>query len=150
MDARPVVTAAEPLGALRLVPERADQLPRITAIVRAEESARERAGPETSGLVSATRFETPDLFQRRRIAGLDRDVLERRHPAFLPGTTSIGGSVELHAEVAKVERGVDGAVTRIVEHHRDGLSEETGLIDCVWLISGEREQSLSRGHPYSL
>src|SRR5688572_31379190 len=109
MNARPVVTAAEPLRAFGLVPQRADEAPRISAIVGAEKPAWQRAGPQASRLVRTPGLEAPDLFQGRRIAGFDRDVLERRHCTFLPAASAITGAVELHAKVTKVERGVDGA-----------------------------------------
>jgi len=52
---------AAPFFALRHAPERIDQRPRRAAVVRAEEPARHRAGPQAS--VGSARFEHPDFSQ---------------------------------------------------------------------------------------
>src|SRR5215471_5502533 len=60
MDAGQVGAAPHPLFALGMIPERADHVPALPAIARAEEPARQRSTPDDAGLVAATGLERPD------------------------------------------------------------------------------------------
>src|SRR5438132_2892978 len=62
VDARGVVTAAEPLSALLAIPEAAHERPALAPVARAEKPARDGAGPERV----ARRFERPDLHELPR------------------------------------------------------------------------------------
>src|SRR5215831_6136152 len=60
MDAGQIRAAAHPLLALGMIPERADHVPALPVIARAEEPARQRSTPDDAGLVAATGLERPD------------------------------------------------------------------------------------------
>src|ERR1700734_609054 len=60
MNAGQVGTAAHPLLALGVIPERADHLPAIAVIARAKQAAGQRAAPEDARLVGAARLQRPD------------------------------------------------------------------------------------------
>src|SRR5262249_40647048 len=60
MDTGQVRAAPHPLLALGVIPERADHVPALPAIARAEEPARQRSAPNDAGLVPATRLERPN------------------------------------------------------------------------------------------
>src|SRR6476659_11391106 len=57
MDAGQVGAASHPLLALGMIPERADHVPTLPMIDRAEESARQRSAPDDAGLVGAAGLE---------------------------------------------------------------------------------------------
>ena len=122
VDAGVVVAAAEPLRARRQVPEAVDELPRVAAVVGAEQPARDRAAPQHARLVGVARLDRPaelrrphDLALRHRVDVLDAlglgRVLGRRD--LVPRVAAVVAAVEVHAEVPVVERRVDGAVARI-------------------------------------
>src|SRR6516165_10389084 len=60
MDTGQIRAAAHPLLALGVIPERADHVPALPAIARAEEPARQRSTPNDAGLVAAAGLERPD------------------------------------------------------------------------------------------
>src|SRR5215471_18936023 len=60
MDAGQIRAAAHPLLALGMIPERADHVPALPMIARAEEPARQRSTPTDAGFVAATGLERPD------------------------------------------------------------------------------------------
>ena len=130
MDARQVGAAAHPLLALGMIPERADHLPALPVIGRAEQAARQRAAPDDAGLVGAAGRERPDArrapverpaphvvllvaFRLRRIGG-SGDLL----PAVR------GRAVQLDAEVAMIERRIAPPVAPVGQREGDVVAEE--------------------------
>src|SRR5262249_27476766 len=110
MNARQIGAAPHPLLAFGVIPERADHVPALPAIVRSEQAARQRSAPDDAGLVRAARFERPHAGSA---------PIDRAAPHVVLFVTlwfgRIGGdgdllptvprrAVELDAEVAMVER----------------------------------------------
>src|SRR3984893_2749664 len=60
MDTRQIGPTPHPLLALGMIPERADHLPALPMVGRAEQAARERSAPYDAGLVGSTGLERPD------------------------------------------------------------------------------------------
>jgi len=88
-------------------------------IVGAKQAARNRAGPQASGLVRPACFQRPNQAQRRRhrrlaVAG-DHLIAfaESRYRAFGPGVALIGRALQLVAEMAKIEHRVPAAVAGV-------------------------------------
>ncbi|MNP02824.1 hypothetical protein D3C76_946860 [compost metagenome] len=132
MDARPVVAAAEPAGALGAVPQWAIQFPAVAAVSAAEQPAWDGPRPKHAGLGGAAGFQAPDLLQapgrRRGLALLrlgQRVGLRRvdRHRALLP-FLPYPLAPQFHAKVAKVERGIQGFVARVGQQHAHWFAEE--------------------------
>src|SRR5690606_33219478 len=65
VDARLVVTAAEPVGPLRALPEAVHQFPGTAPVARLEQATGNGAGPEHAELVGASRLQAPDHLHRR-------------------------------------------------------------------------------------
>ena len=127
VDPRVVVTAAEPLMPRRLIPQRSDQRPRVTRVVRAEQAARDRAVPDSARL--GARFERPDHLQipgdfdrahgtpvRFAIRGALR-VRGRRD--LMPGGAAVAAAVNLDAEMAVPDRGISRSVAAVDERATD-------------------------------
>ena len=117
VDAGRVIPAAEPLGPARLIPESAHEVPRVAAVGRPEEPARDGARPQRVRSIgmrgldgphhlrgpgrTGVAFAGPGLGIRRR-----GDLGELRRTRVAP--------MELRAEVAVVEHGVGGAVPSVL------------------------------------
>src|SRR5262245_15156674 len=116
MDAGHFRAAAEPLGPLGPIPQSAHEFPRFRTIVRTEEPAGKRSSPQSVLLFRRTRFECPDHLEcgwNRRFAVATREGLAfgiGRSGAVFPGRAAVGRELELHAEMAKVERRIPTAV----------------------------------------
>jgi hypothetical protein len=129
MDAGVVGAAPEPTFAPRVIPERLDDLPRVAAVLRAEEGAGNRSAPQIAR--AGRRFEGPHAFvvPRHRRAPRRVDVFDalglRRvfgHWAVFPARAAVAGAFHLHAEVAHVLSDEQRAVRR-AERHRDGIAK---------------------------
>src|SRR3546814_5056555 len=94
MDAGLVVTAAEPVGAGRLVPQRLDQAPGGAAVGGAEQPAGDGAGPQHAGLVMAAGLDRPDERGAGRCLSLRRGGISRRGSLF-PGGAAVARPVQL-------------------------------------------------------
>src|SRR5215510_2170947 len=157
MDAGQVGATPHPLLAQRVIPQRADHLPALAVIVRAEQATRQCAAPDGAGLVSAARCQRPDLcgapfdlaaphvllfvaFGLGRI-GRCRDLL----PA-------VGGrAVQLDAEMAVVERRIALAVARVGEGQRYVVAQEVDAGNVpVSAVPHHREQTLARRNQKSV
>src|SRR5439155_19933009 len=146
MDAGEIISAAEPLPAFRLVPERTQQPPRIAAVRRVEKPARNGSAPERLGL-AWVRLEYPHLIEAPRhrrarggapivdVAGLLRP-LRRRH--LLPGLALIHRSMQLGSEVTVPHRGVDGSVPLQYRGHCRAEKRDAGD-----LVAAQREEALA-------
>src|SRR5262249_52977057 len=64
MDAWPLGPVRSPFFALRVIPQRPVQLPRLAVIFGFEESTGHRSTPNFAGMVGAAGSESPDQFQR--------------------------------------------------------------------------------------
>ncbi|MCY1424715.1 hypothetical protein D9M71_404750 [compost metagenome] len=160
MDARPVVAATEPAGALGTVPQRTVQLPAVAAVGAAEQPAGNGPGPEHAGLVHPAGLQAPDLLEApgrlRGVAFLrlgQRLGLRRigRHGAFLP-VLPCPLAPQLDAEVAEVERGIQAAVARVGQQHAHRFAEEipARLAPAVVRAALESEQPLAGAHQQSI
>ncbi len=131
VDARHIVAAAHPLRALRHVPKRVDQLPAVAAIVRAEQAARQGAGPQHARLIGSARRQAPDHAHRPfdRIGAVQRFGGKGRRRHFHPSAGARVAPMQLGAEVAEVERRVQGAVTPVRQHHRHRIAKKVLLIE---------------------
>ncbi len=125
VDAGLVVAAAEPFGTLLAIPQRAHQRPALAAVAGPEQASGNAARPE----IVACAFERPDLHQLPghlvivafRLGGVSgsRDLV--------PGVAAIIGTVELDAEMAEVQRCIDGLALR--QHGAHGIAEEVRFAD---------------------
>ena len=89
--------------------------PARAAIIGAKQPGRDRAGPDPSGLVRPAGRDRPDLEERGRAGRVGR---KSRRRDLAPGAAAVVGAVQLRAEVAVLERRIDRAVARVVQHRR--------------------------------
>src|SRR6185369_314719 len=128
VDAGVVVAAAEPFAPFAAVPQVFDQPPARAAVVGAEEAAGDGAGPDSAGLVCPAGGEAPDQLEvpgRGVVAAIGLGRV-RGCGELLPGGACVVAAMQLAAEVAEVEGGVDRAVARIDEHLAHRIAEEVG------------------------
>ena len=149
-----VGAAAEPHFALRVVPQRAIQRPRVAAVLRLEQSARHRAAPDHAALVRASRGERPYQLERpvdrlavvrhlRRVAVGHRRI--GRRADLLPRRAFIMRSMELGAEMSVTERNHEHACARVVHRQRTVVAEKRRARDApARRAACDREQSLAR------
>src|SRR6185369_1708802 len=106
----------------------------MTAVFGLEETSGHRATPEHTRTIAAAGLESPDQAQRpvdgfpaeghfRNVAFRHRRI--HRRPDFGPRGATIVRAMQLHAEVAVIERGKEGIVSRIVYGQRAIVSEKT-------------------------
>src|SRR5208337_2522310 len=153
VDRRPVRAPAHPLLALRIVPQRADQLPGSAVVARAEEAAGDGPAPKDAVFLWA-----PGL-KRENVDQAVGDVLapavavdealwlfwKGRRGDFLPDAAR--PPMQLDAEVAVVEHSVVVAAARIVQRERDVVAEKIRRGDApVAVLPLHREQSLAGRH----
>src|SRR5439155_19484640 len=130
MDAGQVGAASHPLLALGVIPERADHVPALPAIARAEQPARQRSTPDDAGLVAAAGLERPNAC---------RAPIERPAPHVMllvaVGLGRIGrrsdllppvrrGAVKLDAEITVVERRITPSVATVAEREGDIVAQK--------------------------
>src|SRR5215470_3146729 len=127
MDARQIRSAPVPLLALGMIPQRADELPTLPAVGRAEQPAGQRPAPD---VLLAAGGQRPDA----RGAPVDRTAprivllvalrLGRigRCRDFLPAVGR--GTVELDPEMAMVERRIAPTVAPVGQREGDVVAEE--------------------------
>src|SRR5439155_7989944 len=139
VDARLVVAAAEPLRALFAVPQRAQQRPALAPVGGMKEPAGNGAGPE----ILARAFERPDLQQlpRHLVIGSFGLAGIGGRGDFAPGFAAVVRAVQLHSEVAEVQRGVNGLGVREDRAHR--IAEEVRFADPP-IASIDDEQAFAR------
>src|SRR5262249_41017839 len=130
MDTGQVRAAPHPLLALGVIPERADHVPALPAIARAEEPARQRSAPNDAGLVPATGLERPNACR----APIERPAphivlfvalrfgrIGRRSDLLPPVRRR---AMELDAEMAVVECRITPPVTTVVQRQGDVVSQK--------------------------
>ncbi len=129
MDARRVVAASEPFAALRAIPQCTVEYPCVATILRTKEPTGNCAGPQDAQLIRAAGFERPNLLKRPgRRAGRGRARIVRAvtgmrlvrwlrrvngDRALFPIGHARAPAMQFHAEVAKIERGIQRSVARI-------------------------------------
>ena len=159
MNPRQVGAAADPGLPPGVVPERFDERPGLAAVGRTKEAARDRPAPQRARLGAAGRFERPDFFELpasrsplhgikidRAFGGLGID----RNAHLVPGRARVGGAMELDAEVAVVERGVNGPVARVGQRHRHVVPQERRAGDLpTRAVALDREQSFASSNEKS-
>src|SRR3546814_4897689 len=105
-------------------------MPGLAAIVGAEQRAGDGAGPEPPRLVRPTGRQGPD----KGDAGCLLALLVRRHAdregrcrQLRPGGAEVLGAVQLHAEVAEVERRIERAVATVLQEGAHRIAEEAEI-----------------------
>ncbi len=143
MDAGLVVPAAEPVRPGLVVPQRLVQRPAFAAIVGPEQPARDGAGPQRARPICATRLQRPDHRHAGRVGGVGAGRRKGRRGQLGPAFAVIVGAVQLHAEMAEVERRIEGAVARIGQHRADRIAEEGRAGEAERrAVAGEAQQPL--------
>ena len=124
VDARPVVSAADPLGALGHVPQRPHEFPRIAAVDGPEQAAGDRAAPQLAGSVGVAVLERPQqlhgprprfLRHRRHVGSIGRAWRVRRCGDLGPRPTRLPAP-HVRSEMARAECRVHGTVA--IDHGR--------------------------------
>src|SRR5262245_24053608 len=150
MDTGQVRAAPHPLLALGMVPERADHVPALPAIARAEEPARQRSAPDDAGLVAAAGLERPDA----RRAPTDRPAPHvvllvalrfgriGRRSDLLPSIRC--RAVKLDAEMTVVECRITPPVATVAEREGDIVSQKFDPRDLPLLrLARDRQQTFA-------
>src|SRR5262245_47799993 len=150
MDTGQVRAAPHPLLALGVIPERADHVPALPAIARAEEPARQRSAPDDAGLVAAAGLERPDA----RRAPTDRPAPHvvllvalrfgriGRRSDLLPPVR--GRAVQLDTEMTVVECRITPPVATVAEREGDIVSQKLDPRDLPLLrLARDREQTFA-------
>src|SRR3546814_5625784 len=122
-------------------------MPGLAAIVGAEQRAGDGAGPEPPRLVRPTGRQGPD----KGDAGCLLALLVRRHAdregrcrQLRPGGAEVLGAVQLHAEVAEVERRIERAVATVLQEGAHRIAEEAEIARRLHAASLDQEQALDR------
>ena len=165
VDSGHIGAAAHPLPAFRHVPEGLHQVPGGAEILAPEEAARQRAGPEHTGLRREPRRQAPEADEAPGDLAAHEVLLHvtlgRRgiggHAEFLPGGAAIPGAVQLGAEVAVVQGRVPGAVTGILHGQGDVVPQKGHRVEVPDAprrpscreepLAGGYEQLVGHGHP---
>src|SRR5262249_5077285 len=147
MDTGQVRAAPHPLLALGVIPERADHVPALPAIARAEESTRQRSTPDDAGLVAATGLERPDACR----APIDRPAphvvlpvavrfgrIGRRSDLLPPVRRR---AVKLDAKMPVVECRIAPPVATIAQREGDIVSQNLDRRDLPLSLARDREQT---------
>lgn len=153
MDARPVVTTAEPALALGPIPKRTHDLPTGTGIIGAKQAARYRTGPPPPGFGRTAGRQRPDQLERGRhwrlaIAGRHLVIRHvRRHRNLRPASALVHRALQLRAEVVKIERAIPAAIARIDQAQRQLVAKEGRARDAPSAIAAfDHEQTVAGGH----
>lgn len=154
MQCRLIAARSTPPRARVDGPQRLDQLPRFAAIVRSEQAARDRAGPQRAIAVESG-FQCPDVRERPRSfvaphVDVDETVGLRRvlgDADLDPGVACVVGTVQLDAEMPVVEYGVPGTITGVGGSQGHVVADEMLSDDPgTGARTIQDEQSLARGH----
>src|SRR5215472_5176323 len=150
VDTRQVRAATHPLLALGVIPERADHVPALPVIARAEEPARQRSTPDDAGLVAATGLERPDACRAPierpaphvvLLVALRFGRIGRRSDLLPPVRR---GTVKLDAEMTVVERRITPPVATVAEREGDVVAQKVDLRDLPLLrLARDREQTFA-------
>ncbi len=139
--------AAEPLLPFGPIVEAADQLPALAPLATDEDRAGRHARPDQPWLVGAARRQGPDGVDRRRFGAGVLHGREGRRGELRPCRATVVGAMQLHPEVPKSERRIDGPVAGIAQHRRDRLAQEGRRPRRpARPVAGEAEQPLAAGH----
>ena len=156
VDSRGIEASAHPAAAPWMVPEAFGQLPAVAVVVAAKETARRRSGPEPSSLGGMARFQAPDQLQR--VGNCPAEEIHQgplafrpgrifRYRDFLPPAAAVGGPVQLDAEMAVVQGGVQQPGNGVVQHGADVVPEKGRFLYLPGtVVPGDAEKPLACRH----
>jgi hypothetical protein len=130
-----VGTAAHPLLALGVIPERTDHLPAVAMIGRTKQTARQRAAPDPARFVATAGLQRPDArgapceWTAPHVGLFDAFGLRRvcrGRDLFPPRCRR---TVQFDAEMAVIERRVVAAAAVIGQRESDVVAQEVYLFD---------------------